>query len=149
MKRICIFSIILLLSKFAYGCSEDVKENRVDFDLIASERTSPSDYDFDDLKIEKSSNQLEFGKTWTMYRLEEKFPNVNFNEKDVYFICVNGSSSCPYTIERIIRSKDKRDLIVSLSSPDGDCTTDLAPRTIVIQIDKNTSEEINNLKIVK
>lgn len=148
MKRIYLFPIILLLSVVIYGCSEDVDGNQVDFDLITSQKLS-SDPDFGEPKIEKLSSQLKFEETWTMYRLEEKIPNVNFDEKNVYFIGINGSGSCPYTIEKIITSKDREDLIVSFSSPDENCTTDSVPYIYVIQIDKNTSEEINNVKVIR
>lgn len=148
MKRIYLFLIILLLSISLYGCSQDTKANQVDFDLIASEATSPVD-DLDEPHIEKISDQSEFEATWTMYRLKDVIPHVNFDEKDVYFIMVNGSSSCPYTIETINTSKDKAELIVSLSSPDGNCTSDLVPRTIVIQTDKKITGHIDHAKIVR
>lgn len=147
MKRIYLLPIILLLSVLIYGCSEDV-DNQVDFDLITSEKLS-SDADVRESKIEKISSQSEFEELWMLYRLEDKISNVNFDEKNVYFIRIDGSGSCPYTFEKIITSKDRRDLIVSLSSPDGNCTTDLVPYVYVIQIDKHISEEIDHLKIIK
>lgn len=149
MKKGCFISIILLLSVFVYGCSKGAESNQVDFDLIASEKTLPSEsyFDFGESKIERSSSKSEFGDTWAMYGLEDKIPDVNFDDKSVYFIGVYESGSCPYTIEKIITSKDKESLIVSFSSPDGACTADANPRTFVIQIDKKTSEEIDNVKI--
>lgn len=148
MKKTCFLSIVMLLTVLIYGCSEDVDKSQVDFDLITSEKLS-SDLDFSEPNIEKIGSHSDFEETWNMYGLEEKIPNVNLDEKSVYFIGINGSGSCPYTIEEIITSKDRKDLIVSFSSPDGNCTTDSIPYIYVFQIDKTVSEEIDNVKIVR
>lgn len=154
-----IFLVLLLSLSLLFGCSNVTKENRVNFDLIASEKTLPSN--FHDIAFErqetpsfqylvkKITNQSDFEDTWHLYAFENKAPSIDFNENIVFFIGVQESGSCPYTLKNIKRSSDNKTMTVPLIGPDGDCTADATPRTFVIQIDKEISKEIENVVIVQ
>lgn len=146
--RLIVLSIILL----TVGCSADSKDiqsekvDQVNFELIASEKTLPSHtYEFSYQRTESPaytywvkivSNQSDFEAAWNIYELEGKISDVDFDKKSVYFIGVQESGSCPYTENNIEVDSDNKTLQVLLTEPDGECTSDAAPRTFVIQGDK-------------
>lgn len=134
-------------------------DNQINFGLIESEKTLPTD--FHEIAFKRDTtplfyylvktvvNQTEFEETWNLYGFENKTPNVNFNKKDVIFIGVQESGSCPYKIENIEVSSDNKAIIVPLSQPDGACTDDATPRTFVIKVDKEVSVGLKNLIIIQ
>jgi PBP1b-binding outer membrane lipoprotein LpoB len=166
---------LLIVASLLFGCSNDTNDNesltkeketqpdtvnnQTDFELIASEKTLPAN--FYDIAFErettpifqylfrKAVNQSEFEQTWNLYGIEKKIPNVDFNEKDVFFIGVHESGSCPYKIKDVEFSSDNTTMRVPLAEPEGACTSDATPRTFVIQIDKEISTEIENAVIVQ
>jgi hypothetical protein len=99
--------------------------------------------------VRKLVNQSEFEEIWSLYALENKTPNVNFTEKDVYFIGGHESGSCPFKIKNIKRNSENKTIHVPLSEPNGACTSDATPRTFVIQIDKKKSKDIESVVIVQ
>jgi hypothetical protein len=127
--------------------------------LIASKKTLPAN--FNDIAfarketplfqylVRKAVNTSEFEDTWKLYALGNKTSNVNLNEKDVFFIGVHESGSCPYKIRVIKLSSDNKKMIIPLSEPDGACTSDATPRTFVIQIDKEKSKDIESVVVVQ
>ncbi len=150
---------VFLSPLFVFGCSNDTEDNQINFSLIASEKSLPTDFDEIAFKrdtipyfqylVKKVVNQSEFEETWNMYGFENKTPNVDFNEKDVIFIGVQESGSCPYKTKNIELSSDNKDIRVPLSKPDGFCTSDATPRTFVIQVNKEVSRDLKNAVIVK
>ena len=82
-----------------------LNDNNTNFGLVVSEKTLPADFyeaaferdtaPYFQYLIKKVVNQSEFEATWTMFGFESKTPNVDFNEKDVIFIGVQESGSCP------------------------------------------------------
>ena len=150
---------VFLSPLFIFGRSTNTEDNQINFSLIASEKSLPTDFDEIAFKrdtipyfqylVKKVVNQSEFEETWNMYGFENKTPNVDFNEKDVIFIGVQESGSCPYKIKNIELSSDNKDITVPLSKPDGFCTSDATPRTFVIQVNKEVSRDLKNAVIVK
>ncbi len=158
IKRFLALAVFLSLL-FIFGCSNDAEENQINFGLVASEKTLPTDFNeiafersttpYFQYLIKKAVNQSEFEEIWNIYGFEKKSSIVDLNEKDVLFIGVQESGSCPYEIKNINLSSDKKDLRVSLSKPDGACTTDATPRTFVIELDKEVSKDLKNMIIVE
>ncbi|MFC0186922.1 hypothetical protein ACFFJY_01420 [Fictibacillus aquaticus] len=164
MKNVIfILSLALFMSLFfAFGCSNgsnDVSENQIAFDLIASEKTLPDT--FHDIAFErketphfqylvkKAVNTSEFEDAWNLYAFQNKMPNVDLKEKDVFFIGVHESGSCSLKIKNMNLSADNKTLNVPLTVPDGACTDDATPRTFVIAIDKKKTKNIENAVIVQ
>lgn len=150
---------VFLSLLFILGCSNDAEENQINFGLVASEKTLPKDFHeiaferdttpYLQYLIKKAVKQSEFEETWNMYGFEKRTPNVDFNEKDVIFIGVQESGSCPYEIKNINLSSDKKDITVPLSKPDGACTSDATPRTFVIELNKEISKDLKDAVIVE
>ncbi|MEH7126527.1 hypothetical protein V7127_25375 [Bacillus sp. JJ1773] len=150
---------VFLTLLFVFGCSNNVEDNQINFGLIASEKSLPTDFDevafkrdttpyFQYLVI-KVVNQSEFEETWNIYGFKNKTPNVDFNEKDVNFIGVQESGSCPYKMKNIELNSDNKAITVPLSQPDGNCTSDATPRTFVIEVNKEVSRDLKSVVIVQ
>ncbi|SET90017.1 hypothetical protein SAMN05421676_11086 [Salinibacillus kushneri] len=97
-----LLALALLLSLLLFGCSNDTNdtkqsntENEQIYEgLVASEKTLPTN--FHEIAFERETtplfqylvrkevNQSEFEQTWNLYGFENKIPNVNFTEKDVF-----------------------------------------------------------------
>lgn len=154
-----LFLVLFLLLLSLFGCSNDSEDNQINFDLVASEKTLPANFyeiayeretsPLYQFLVKKSVNQSEFEKIWNLYGLKKNIPSINFDEKDVLFIGVHESGSCPYKIKNVELSSENKVLTVSLVEPEGDCTSDATPRTFVIEIDKSISKDIENLVIVQ
>jgi hypothetical protein len=170
-----LFSFVVLLS-LLFGCSNDTNDNQplsnekelqsntenkqqLDFVMIASEKTLPTN--FHDIAFERKTdplfqylvrkviNQLSFEETWNLFGFENKIPNVDLDEKNVFFIGVHESGSCPYKIRNIELGSDNKTITVPLSEPGGVCTFDATPRSFVIEIDKEISKIIDSVVIVQ
>lgn len=151
---VTVFSIML----FTLGCSKDSNEiqskenDQVKFELIASEKSLPShihEFAFQRTEapaytywVKMVSNQSDFEVAWNIYELEDKMSDVDFDKKNVYFIGVQESGSCPYTEKSIEVNSDNEILRVLLTEPDGNCTSDATPRTFVIQGNKNIEKVV-------
>lgn len=151
-----IFVLILFLSFLLIGCSSGANN---DESVIASEKTLPSDFyeiaferettPYFQYLVRKAVDQSEFEQTWDLFEFEDEIPNVDFTDKEFFFIGVYESGSCPYKLENIELSSDNKTVTVPLTEPESDCTTDASPRTFVIQLDKEISKEIENVVIVQ
>jgi len=166
MRKINL-AVALLLLLLTYGCSNHSKikktqteeSNQVNFELIASEKYLPShmhEFAFQRKEapvytywVKEVSNQYDFEVAWKTYELEDKMKDVDFDKKNVFFLGVQESGSCPYTEENIEINTDNEDLQVLLTEHDGDCTSDATPRTFVIQGDKDKSKEIKKVVITQ
>lgn len=150
-----LLTLTLFISLLLFGCSNDTNVK----DVIASEKTLPSNFHetaferettpFFHFLVKKAINQLEFEQTWNLYGFESETPNVDLNEKDVFFIGVQESGSCPSKIKSVELSSDNNTMTLPLSELEGACTSDATPRTFVIQIDKGISKDIENIVIVQ
>ncbi|OLS35899.1 hypothetical protein [Bacillus sp. MRMR6] len=149
-----LLALAIFMSLLLVGCSNDSFAN-----VVASEKTLPSNFHeiaferdstpFFQYLVRKSVTRSEFEQTWNLYGFENKMPNIYFNKKDIFFIGVLESGSCPYTIKNVELSPDNRTMKVPLTEPEGACTSDATPRTFVVQIDKKISKDIVNVVIVQ
>jgi len=154
-----LFLSLLMSLLFLFGCSMSNEEKQMNLDLIASEKTLPTNFHeiafkrkeapFFQYLVRKVVYQSEFAANWSFYGFESKPPSVNLNKKDVFFIGVQESGSCPYEIGNIKLSSDNKTMKVTLSEPDGACTSDATPRTFVLQIDKEIAKEMESVVIVQ
>lgn len=147
-------SVLFLLS-----CNKEVKENDLPFKVIASEKALPANFDELAYKrdtspsyqylIRKAENPSEFEETWNLYEFRSKRPNVDFNKKDIIFIGVHESGSCPFKINDIELGTDSKTITVPLSISSEACTSDATPRTFAIEVDKEMSSAIENIVMVE
>jgi len=150
MKKILVYSIFIFCFSLL-GCGgNDINSNKVEEYLITSEKSLPDNFHLiatesnDSLYLlQKASNNKENVKLWKEFGMEKQVPNINFTEYDTYFIGIYESSSCPFEIDDIEVSA--KIVYMKLSSFGGDCTADASPRNFVIKINKNISEEIEEL----
>lgn len=153
MKKLVLLFVLFMPLSLVFGCSSDDKNNQFNFDLIASEKTLP--IHFNEVAFEgqylvtKAVNSSEFDEGWNLFSFENKAPNVDFNEKVIYFIGLYESGSCPYKIRNVKQNDDGKAITVSLSEPNGACTADATPRTFVIQMDKEKAKHIDSVFIVQ
>jgi len=153
-----MFLILLLPILFLLGCRNgDNQTEGVYYDLIASEKSFPAN--FYELAFERKEaphfrylvrkviNQSEFVDTWNLFRFENKYPEVDFNKNNVFFIGVEESGSCPYKFAKIELSPDQKTMRIPLSKNDGVCTDDATPRAFAIKIDKEISDTIETVVI--
>jgi hypothetical protein len=173
-KHFLTLTMFLLL---LFGCSYDTNDNNtlanekklqsnteskpieLEFNIIASEKTLPTN--FHEIAFERETtplfqylviravNQSDFEKTWNLFGFENNKPNAELDENDVFFLGVRESGSCPYTLRNIELSSDSRILTVPLSGSGGTCTTDATPRTFVIEIDKEISNNLERVEIIE
>ena len=91
----------------------------------------------------KASRQAHYEAYWKQWQIKDEVKDVDFTEYDTYFILVYGSSSCPPEISQYRIQGDT--LYIKLQSEDGICTTDMAPVSYVLKVDKHT--EVTKLKV--
>lgn len=142
------------MSLLLVGCSGSTDDY-----VVVSEKTLPSNFHeiaferettpFFQFLVRKSVDQPEFEQTWSVFGFKNELPNIDFKEKDAFFLGVHESGSCPYKVENVAISSDNHTMTVPLSEPKGACTSDATPRTFVVQIDKEVSKDIENVVIVQ
>ncbi|MGG0644625.1 hypothetical protein ABE021_11865 [Sporosarcina gallistercoris] len=158
MKRLTLFFIMSVIVVMA-GCSSD-KSNTAEphselAQLVASEKTLPSNFESLSNRSEPKGIQAELVKTqdvyedsWKEFQLEGTIPEVDFNKNDVLFIGMMESSSCPYIVDSLMANAAESQLTITFEKLNDACTADLSPRNFVIAIDKKLSTELTSFKIV-
>ncbi|MBT2644661.1 hypothetical protein J7I80_20805 [Bacillus sp. ISL-41] len=148
-----LFSSLLWL----YGCSNDPINNQQYYDMVANEKSLPENMHELAFKREETphyqylvrmaDNQSDFEDFWMLYELIRQAPETHFKEKNVFFIGLHESGSCPSEIEKV--EPDSEIMKITIATPDGNCTDDATPRTFVIQIDKAESKNLESVIIVE
>lgn len=144
-------SVLIMFIFLLFGCSNDGVEN-VKFNVLASEKTLPTNFheiSYHKYLVKKASNQSEFEENWDLFDLEQAFPDVNFNENDVFFIGLYESGSCESEIKNLQFVSEENKLILPISGPGGACTVDASPKTFVIELKQDLSYYVNELIIVE
>lgn len=135
---LALFSSLLWLS----GCSDEAKNKLENYNLIASEKNLPENFyeiafqrkdtahspKYEYL-VRKADNESDFEDLWKLYNFKKHAPELDFNDKSVFFIGVIESGS--------------------LIGSEGLCTDDISPRTFVIQMDKEKSKDVETVTIVE
>lgn len=162
-------SLIFFLCLLLVACSNQESANpkkeikqephraEADIKIVASEKNLPSN--FRGIAVERKEvpnylylvnrvdQQTQYEEIWSMFNLEQQIPIVNFEENDIYFIGVQESGSCPYELENIKMSINEEVMNIHLSGPDGPCTLDATARTFVIEVNKESSNNLKNVVI--
>lgn len=143
-----MLSILLII----FGCSDDRESKQSDFDVVTSEKVLPEDFfDYKSYIVKKVVTQTEFEEVWKFYRFEKSLPMIDFENKDVIFIGLVESSNCPYEIEKenIAFNLNNQSIEFTLPKQYGACFLDAVPKTFVIKIGKDTSQDVKNVVIFK
>ncbi|WP_061808946.1 hypothetical protein [Rossellomorea vietnamensis] len=150
-QLLAIIAMFILL----VSCTHDDGQ----YELIASEKSLPADFyeiafvrkevPFFYYGVTKAENQSQYEKSWDFYRLEKKRPSENFNEKNVFFIGLEESGSCPIELVDITVNSKNEAMTIELNDSGGACTADATPRTSVIEIDKDISKDLKNAIMVE
>lgn len=150
-----IFALVLFLTLLLTGCGNGANNAER---VIASEKTLPSDFyevafqretvPYFHFMVRKAVEGSEFEQNWNLYGFEGEMPSVDFEGKDVLFIGFQESGTCPEELGDIEWSPDNTMRVPFIES-DRPCTGDATPRTLVIELDKEQSGEMENLVIVQ
>lgn len=141
--------LIVLLTGCEDGQSRILATEKVlpvNYDKIGFQRENTPLYTY---VLEKVSEQNDFEKTWEMFQLATKRPEINFEENEILFLGVEESGSCPYKLTNKEISYQKQKLTIKLTGPDGPCTADATPRTFVIEMPKEKSKKLKEVKILQ
>jgi len=155
---LALFSSLLWLS----GCSDEAKNKLENYNLIASEKNLPENFyeiafqrkdtahspKYEYL-VRKADNESDFEDLWKLYNFKKHAPELDFNDKSVFFIGVIESGSCPFKIEKVEPNSDNTNITIGLIGSEGLCTDDISPRTFVIQMDKEKSKDVETVTIVE
>lgn len=152
------FMIIVLSSLllFVSGC---VSKEGLDINasLIASEKTLPISFDQMSTSDKKSNskfiimrvkNKKDYQEIWDTFQFKQDLKEVELDKKDVIFLGLYESSSCPYTIKEI-NTAEKSKMTIIFSDNEGNCTADESPRSFVMAIDKASSKNIAEVLLVQ
>ncbi|WP_313800807.1 hypothetical protein [Cytobacillus sp.] len=148
-----VFSSWLL---FVSGCEskEGLDHNAR---LIASEKRIPLSFDQMSRIDQKSNskfvimrikNNEDYQKMWDTFQFKQDLKEVDLDKKDVIFLGLYESSSCPYSIKEI-NPAEKSKLTIIFSDIEGNCTVDESPRSFVMAIDKKFSMNIEEVLLVQ
>lgn len=147
------FSLLLV-----FGCNQKggTEKGSLEQSLIISEKSLPNA--FEQMATEKDEqkyvvvrvkNAEDYQEMWRKFQIKEDLVAVDTDDKDILFIGLFESSSCPYDISDILDNTEKHELEVNLTTKNGNCTTDNSPRNFVLSIDKSVSDELSTLVLVK
>lgn len=95
------------------------------------------------IKVENQAQYEELWRNW--YTTVEDFPDSNIDTKDIYFLSLFESSSCPSKLNDVQVKKNSNSMIVFLSKRDSPCDSDAVPRSFVLEIDKKISVQISEV----
>ncbi|RDU37802.1 hypothetical protein DRW41_08250 [Neobacillus piezotolerans] len=100
--------------------------------------------------VKKVGNQIGYQKMWSYFGLDSaRIPAIDFSKKAVIFIGTYESGSCPYKFEEAAIRAAGEELAIRLAAASGVCTTDASPRTFVIGIEKDASENMRNFVVLQ
>jgi hypothetical protein len=149
-----LFALFTILSLF--GCSYN--QNNVD-SVVASEKKLPLNFHEIAVKreeppyyqylVEKAENQTQYKEVWEFFGLTQRIPEVNFDEKNVFFIGVHESGSCTLNISDIKIDVKNQVMTILFAEKSGDCTADATPRTFVIKVNKEQSKSLKKVIFVE
>lgn len=149
---------LLLFTFLLFGCSNTAEESNVNFSILATEKTLPLNFEeiayqskisFSQYLVRKSSDPSQFEDNWRLYGLSQPIADVDFTKHDVFFFGLIESGSCPDEINKLNFHSENNSLTIPVSGTGGACTADATPRTIVIQIEKELSDQINEIIMLK
>jgi hypothetical protein len=159
MKWKFALSFALFLTLVLVGCESGERTKSNQIKIVESEKVWPLNFNEIAFKREEApyysyavrttSNERDFEKTWEFYQLTRKSPHINFNTKEILFLSVEESGSCPLVLNSQDVKRTEQKITINLRAPNGNCTADATPRTFVIEIPKENSKKIKEVIILE
>lgn len=118
----------------------------VNFNEIAFKREQSPHYSY---AARMTNNESDFEKTWESYQLTSKRPPIDFNTKEILFLSVEESGSCPLVLNSQDVKLTEQKIMINLRAPNGNCTADATPRTFVIELPKEKSKEYSEVIVIE
>lgn len=158
MNRLTVFFMMGVVFIMA-GCTSD-KSNKGETEsemaqLVASEKTLPSNFESLSNQSEPKGIQAELVKTqdvyedsWKEFQLEGSIPEIDFKTNDVLFVGMTESGSCPHILDSLKTNIEESQLVITFEPLEDVCTADLSPRNFVIAVDKKLSSKLTSFRIV-
>ncbi|MGN7409452.1 hypothetical protein [Sporosarcina sp. SAFN-010] len=158
MNRLTVFFMMSIVFVMA-GCTSDKSNTEetesIQAQLVASEKTLPSNFESISNQSVPKGIQTELVKTqdvyedsWKEFQLEGSIPEIDFKANDVLFVGMTESSSCPYILDSLKTNIEESQLLITFEPLDDVCTADLSPRNFVIAIEKKLSSKLTSFRIV-
>lgn len=150
-----VFTLILLT-----GCSNSNAQNDENFTVkdenftvIATEKSFPTNFDELSYKREESPSYEYLVQRVTseeslanLIQLTDELPTVYLDKSEILLVSYYESSSCPTNIENI-DYYETANLNITLKNSGSICTADASPRTKVILLDKELSQNVTHATI--
>ncbi|MFC5591681.1 hypothetical protein ACFPRA_22605 [Sporosarcina soli] len=154
MRKLGLLALTFILL-LVFGCNQKGGTEILEQSLIVSEKSLPNSFDqmateHDKQKyvVERVKNKEDYQEMWSKFQIKEELVDVDTDDKDILFIGLFESSSCPYDIKDMVANTEKHELEVNLVSKDGNCTADDSPKNFVLTMDKSISNELATLVLV-
>lgn len=164
MAKYVLFILVFLLT--LTGCSsennevvnkQDVQIESDQIKIVASEKSWPDAFHEISFRrkesphfnyfVKMADNQGSFEDEWELFNMSKEMPKVDFETKRVIFLGFSESGSCPYHTEKINLKLDKEDMTVQLLEHNVPCTMDETPRTIIIEVSKESSKDLQTVTV--
>lgn len=151
-----MFIVLLSLLLFVSGC-ESKEGLDINSSLMATDKTLPTSFDQMSTIDKKSNskflvmrvkNNEDYQEMWDTFQIKKDLMEIDLEKKDVIFLGLYESSSCPYSIKELTTS-EKSKMIIVFSDMEANCTADESPRSFVIAIDKTFSNNIAEVALVQ
>jgi hypothetical protein len=123
-QQLPVIAVLILL----VSCTHDNGR----YKRIASEKSLPNNFyeiafvreevPFFHYGVTKAEEKSQYEKSWGFYRLEKKSLSVNFNDKNVFFIGLEESGSCPIELQDIKVNSKNEAMTIKLNDSGGICT---------------------------
>lgn len=147
--------VLIVMGTGLAGCgykSGDSDRNNVSSQLVMTEKVLPEHfYEIADqgLLVQKVTEQENFAKQWTFYRLSGTPSTIDWSRQTVVFLGTIESGSCPLHLQSVERNTDNKSLILRLDndSKQNACTDDATPRTIVFALDADEVSDITQVEV--
>ncbi|WP_181350333.1 hypothetical protein [Thalassobacillus sp. CUG 92003] len=107
-----------------------------------------TEHDGKDYLVERVNNKEDYKEMWNKFQMQVDLIDVDMKNKDVLFVGLHESSSCPYEINDIRSNYEKQEILVDFTDINSNCTSDASPRTFIIGIDKSKSKNVSTVTLV-
>lgn len=141
------------------GTSKEKAEDSSPVKIVESEKSLPDS--FQELSFQREEvprfnylvkmavDQIAFEEEWKLFNMSEEMPKVDFDKNNVIFLGVEESGSCPYLNEDIVIEWDQEEMAIRLLESTEMCTMDATPRTFVIEVDKESSRDLQTVTLLE
>ncbi|WNF38187.1 hypothetical protein RJD24_07095 [Bacillaceae bacterium IKA-2] len=154
LKLALLIVSFLVIGSVLMGCgSSDIdKAAIISGELLKTEKTLPVNfYELAEqgVLVKKVTNQAEYNEQWDYYQLKEKPSEIDWSKKEVIFLGIFESGSCPYEFKSVELNDEKTEIIfhIEVDSKKQACTDDATPRTIVLAVDADVVSDVTLVKI--